>query len=90
MVRHLLLFGAKLQHFLEQKKRSPLGFWNLESLRQRLSLVSNPDGETAERICMVVKHLILTERVNQLPSTPTLAAFEEKVLACLPKEQEQK
>ena len=32
----------------------------------------------------------LTELVNQLLSAPTLAAFEEKVIAYLPKEQEQK
>ena len=32
----------------------------------------------------------LTELVNQLLIAPTLAAFEEKVIACLPEEQEQK
>lgn len=32
----------------------------------------------------------LTEPVNQLLIAPTLAAFEEKVLAYLPKELEQK
>ena len=32
----------------------------------------------------------LTELVNQLLSAPTLAAFEEKVIAYLPREQEQK
>ncbi len=45
-------------------------------------------GEIGDRFCSA--SLLLTEPINQLLMAPTLAAFEEKVLKYLPKEQEQK